>query len=67
MHFLGLAGLPRRIPDYPDVYLFWNQVATFGTVLTMFSLVYYVLSLTDGRLYKQTFEPFESEISVKII
>jgi heme/copper-type cytochrome/quinol oxidase subunit 1 len=51
MHFLGLAGMPRRIPDFPDVYLLWNQVASFGSVLTIFSLFYYILSLTVGRLY----------------
>jgi cytochrome c oxidase subunit 1 len=39
MHFLGLAGMPRRIPDYPDAFAFWNQVATFGSYLTFSGLV----------------------------
>jgi len=45
MHFLGLAGMPRRIPDYPEMYVFWNQVASLGSYITMFSLVWFILIL----------------------
>ena len=45
MHFLGLAGMPRRIPDYPEMYVFWNQVASFGSYITMFSLVWFIFIL----------------------
>ncbi len=39
MHFLGLAGMPRRIPDYPDAFAGWNVVASFGSYVSIVSLI----------------------------
>jgi cytochrome c oxidase subunit I len=30
MHFLGLAGMPRRIPDYATQFTDWNMAASIG-------------------------------------
>ena len=42
MHFLGLAGMPRRIPDYPDAYAGWNKVASYGGLITLLSMVVFL-------------------------
>lgn len=41
MHFLGIAGMPRRIPDFPDGFAGWNQVCSIGSYLTTFSLIFF--------------------------
>jgi heme/copper-type cytochrome/quinol oxidase subunit 1 len=41
MHFLGLAGMPRRIPDFPDAYSDWNAIATFGSFITTVSTLFF--------------------------
>lgn len=33
MHFLGLAGMPRRIPDYSLQYTDFNQIASIGAFI----------------------------------
>jgi cytochrome c oxidase subunit 1 len=48
MHFLGLAGMPRRIPDYPDAFAGWNAVCSYGSYLSLFGAIFFFYVIWDA-------------------
>jgi cytochrome c oxidase subunit 1 len=53
MHFSGLAGMPRRIPDYNMMFAdfnMWASIGAFGLGLTqIYFLVIVLLTLKNGK------------------
>jgi len=50
-HFLGLAGMPRRIPDYSPQFTEFNQISSIGGFvfgLTQLLFVYIVIKTIRG-------------------
>ena len=47
-HFLGLAGYPRRYPDFNDGYALWNSVSSFGSILSVVAilLLFHIIAVT---------------------
>jgi cytochrome c oxidase subunit I len=41
-HFLGLAGMPRRYIDYPEVFAGWNMVSSYGSYLSAFGVLIFL-------------------------
>ncbi|MCW0232483.1 MAG: cytochrome c oxidase subunit I [Ferrovibrio sp.] len=53
MHFLGLQGMPRRIPDYPDAFAGWNYVASIGAYIAFASTLFFVGSVIYAFIKKK--------------
>jgi len=57
MHFLGLAGMPRRIPDFPDAYKEWNFLCSIGAFLSLIGILWFFYVIEEafsiGRVPKQ--------------
>lgn len=41
-HFLGLAGMPRRYPDYPDALAGFNHISSIGAYISFASTIFFV-------------------------
>ncbi len=52
-HFLGLAGMPRRYPDYPDALEGFNRISSYGAYISFAATIFFVFvviyTLTRGQ------------------
>ena len=48
MHFLGLAGMPRRYVDYPDAFAGWNMVASIGSLISVVGVVIFFIVIIEA-------------------
>ena len=48
MHFAGMAGMPRRIPDYPDAFAGWNMIASYGSYISAFGVLVFLYAVWRG-------------------
>jgi cytochrome c oxidase subunit 1 len=52
-HFLGLAGMPRRIPDYPDVYAGWNYWSSVGSYIAGVGALWFLWVVAEMYIRKR--------------
>jgi len=44
-HFLGLDGMPRRIPDYSPAFSYWNWISTVGYMVMAAGMVIFFVNI----------------------
>ena len=45
MHFLGMDGFQRRVPDYTTAYSGWNEIATYGYIIMAVGMGFFFINL----------------------
>jgi heme/copper-type cytochrome/quinol oxidase subunit 2 len=51
LHFLGISGHPRRVPDQADYYQGWNEIATLGSSISIIATLVFFYVIFDMFVY----------------
>lgn len=47
-HFLGVSGMPRRIPDYPDAFAPYNFLSSVGSMISLVAVFVFAYVIYDA-------------------
>lgn len=53
MFWLGFSGLPRRIHDYPTIFVGWQSMATVGHLITLTGVIFFFFMLLDSHFERK--------------
>lgn len=53
LFWVGYAGLPRRVHDYPVVFMGWQGMASVGHFVTMVSMIFFFIMLLDSHIERR--------------
>ena len=52
-HFLGIAGMPRRVADYPDGFSGWNLVSSIGAAIALAATLVFLVALAGALMRRR--------------
>lgn len=53
MFWLGFSGMPRRIHDYPAVFMGWHSMASTGHMIALIGAIFFFLMILDSHIEKR--------------
>lgn len=53
MFWLGFSGMPRRIHDYPAVFMGWQSMASTGHMIALVGAIFFFFMLLDSHIEKR--------------
>ena len=57
MFYLGFSGMPRRVHDYPVVFMGWHSMSTAGHLVTLVGVMFFFFMLLDSHIERRMATP----------